>query len=167
MRSREPTLQELQPGLRIDRDDLDSEIAMQADTFYRVAEASALAASRRDEAKSATDEELSRAAGRVRADAAARDEKPTESYIKEQSGKDRKYLDARNVYLKAKLEADLWSAMREAYDMRAKMLGKEAELQIAGYYQVASVGGRRQRQIGEITNESNRAALRRASKDRG
>lgn len=161
------TPQDLQPGLKFDRDDLDSEIGMQADTFYRAAEACALAASRRDEAKSTMDEELSRAASRARSAAIDNDEKPTEAYVKEQAAKDKKYLDARNAYLKLKLEADLWVGMREAYDMRAKMLKVEAELQIAGYYQVSAVGGRRARQIGEITNETNRAMLRRAaSKER-
>lgn len=162
----EPTLQELQPGLIIDRDDLDNEIAMQADTYYRVADACSMASSRRDEAKSIMEDELSRAAKRVRESAAANDEKATESFVKEESSRDKKYLEARNAYLKAKSEADRWSNMRESYDMRAKMLRELAELHIAGYYQVSAVSGRRQRQVGEITNETNRAALRRASKDR-
>lgn len=158
------TLAELQSGLRIDRDDLDNEIATQADTYYRVAEASALAVSRRDEAKTQMEEELVRAALRVRSE--GKDEKLTEAFIKEQSSRDRKYTDARSLYLKAKSEADLWGAMRDAYEMRAKMLKAEAELHIAGYYQTSAVSGRAQRQVGEIANEGNRAALRRASRER-
>lgn len=162
-----PTLQDLQSGLTIDRDDLDSELAVQADMYYRVAEACALAASRRDEAKSTMEDELSRAASRARSAAAANDERATEAYVKEQAAKDKKFTDARNAYLRAKLEADLWSSMRDSYDAKGKMLREMAQLFIAGYFQATAVGGRRARQVGEITNEQNRAELRRASKTHG
>lgn len=165
--SRTITLQDLQPGLKIDRDDLDREIAVQADTYYRVADACTMALSRRDEAKLLMEDEASRAALRVRSDAAGKDEKITEAFVKEQSGRDRDFLEARTAYLKAKGEADAWTNMREAYEMRSKMLKELAELQIAGYYQASAVGGGRQRQVSDIAYESNRAALQRERATRG
>lgn len=161
---KEPKLDDLRPGLRIDKNDLDNEIGMQADTYFRVAEACALAASRRDEAKSLMDEEQSRAGARARANAAAKDEKATEAQVKEQANKDRKFLEARDAYLQAKSAADLWVAMREAYDMRGKMLREMAQLQIAGYYQVQAVGGKTRRDVEEITRDTNRRLMRSAGK---
>lgn len=160
----EPSIDRLRAGLRIDRDDLDSEIATQADSYFRVAEACALAASRRDEAKADMEEESARAANRVRLEAASHDEKITEAQIKEQTSKDKNYLTYVQAFLKAKSEADLWVAMRESFDMRGKMLRELAQLHIAGYYQITAVKGVG-RQSQDIATAQTRRAMRSASRD--
>jgi hypothetical protein len=128
---------DLKETLRIDKHALDSAIEKQASTYFRVAEQSALAQSRRDQAKADMDSEFAEACNAARAKAAKTDAKITEAMVKEQAEHNRSYKEAVDAYLDTRKDADLLQALERSFEQRGKMLRELAQLYIAGYYQMS------------------------------
>lgn len=126
---------ELKQHLRIDRNSLETELEAQADLFYEVCEHHARAISRRDELKTASEEQYALCADAIRRG----EDKVTEAHVKEQVSMDKDYLDACATFLEAKKLADLFAGLRDAFDQRGKMLRELAQLYLGGYYQAVRV----------------------------
>lgn len=135
----------LKEGLRIDREALDQDVEQQAVLFYEAADLTALAASRRDEAKSLMDESYSAASDRIRRQAEKEGDRMTEPRIKELVNQDKTYVEAKTLYLKSKKKADDAANLKEAYDQRSKMLKELVSLFVAGYWSSASTSGTKRR----------------------
>lgn len=153
---------DLRERINFDRHALDEAIEEQAGLFLEVSEAFTLAVSRRDGAKSAMEQEFARACGRAR----RAEEKKTEAAVKEAAQLDRKYLEAEGEYLTAKQTADMASTLRESFDMRGRMLREMAQLYIAGYFQLSSVGDKTKRNIDDAASRDARRILNEARKAR-
>lgn len=130
---------ELKQHLRIDRNNLETELEKQADLFYEICEEHTRAISRRDELEVTSKEQYALCADAVRRNAEDSGEKITEAYVKEQVAMDKDYLDATATYLEAKKLSDLFAGLRDAFDQRGKMLRELAQLYLGGYYQVVRV----------------------------
>lgn len=141
MKPRQMDADYLRGKINIDRDALHEGIEEQPGLFFAAADALALAFSVRDQAKTEMDNEYSRACGRAREQKDEDGKKPTEGAIKEAAQLDKKYLAAEAAYRKAKLDAETAVALRDSFEMRAKMLREMSQLFLAGYFQASSVGG--------------------------
>lgn len=131
----------LRVGLKIDKEALDDEIINQPTLFVQAADLSALAFSRRDEAKAALDQTYAIVCDSIRTEAAKRGEKLTEARVKELGEQDQDYINATNEYLALKRKADEAYNMREGYDQRARMLKELVALHLAGYWSSSSASG--------------------------
>lgn len=143
LREENRALSELKETLRIDRDNLDECWVENPVVFHRVAEASALAISRRDEAKLNWDQEIARADARVRHDLAVSEGKFTEGEVRQQVALDKEVVGTANEFYAWKGIADRWSALLDAYSQRSRALKSLSELYVAGYW--GSVSGGRAR----------------------
>lgn len=125
--------------LRINRNNLDTEIETQPDLFFRASEIAAAAASYRDRAKydlsiiEASSSQLIRSTdadkGRV-----------TEGAVKEKITLDGDVRAAGMKFLSWKKAADEWDAMKDAIEQRSRMLRDLANLYAAGYFTITSGG---------------------------
>lgn len=140
---REHDFDELAARLRIDRDALDEELLHQPHDFFHVAEAHAMAKSRRDKAKHDLEVEIATLDKDVRDTMISNDEKVTETTVKMQITREDDFHQAQKVYLKACFEADKWDALQNAFRQRADALRSLVQLHNAGYF-------------GEITGASER-----------
>lgn len=127
--------------LKIDRHNLDEELIQQASHFMGVAEAFALAVSKREFAK----EEVNRVAARLYVrfrKNQAEGEKVTEAQINAKISKHEDHIAARDGYKQASEDADRWLALKEAFHQRSFMLRELARLYDAGYWQPNSSAGK-------------------------
>lgn len=154
----------LRDRIRFDRDALDDAIEEQAGLFLQASDEQATAVSRRDQAKSIMEEEFAAACDRARRGRS--EERKTEAAVKEAAQLDRQYKKADNEYRELKLAADLATALREAFDMRGKMLREMAQLYIAGYYQTNAVSGKDRKEVADREHAANRATLHEARQRR-
>lgn len=161
MKPRQMDAEYLRSKINIDRDALHEGIEEQPGLFFAAADALTLALSLRDEAKTEMDNEYSRACGRAREKKDEDGKKPTEGAIKEAAQLDKKYLAAEAAYRKARLDADIAAALRDSFEMRAKMLREMSQLFLAGYYQASGVGFAK-REIDDRAAEVAREGLHRA-----
>lgn len=162
---RQLSADELKERVPFDREALDAAIEEQAGLFLQAAELVALAVSRRDDAKTLMDQEYARACNRARTDITSGDKK-TEAGVKEAAQLDKRYIQAESAYLVAKHEAELVQTVREAFDMRGKMLREMAQLYISGYYQLSAVGDRAKRGVDDVAARGARKILNDARRER-
>lgn len=108
--------------LRIDRDDLDGAVIAQSELYYHVAEAHVMAAARRDAVKLDLEEAQAGADKRIRMEAAKTESKITEAALREAVRLDPLVITLERKLVDARTEADLWNALRDAFQQRSKML---------------------------------------------
>jgi hypothetical protein len=118
-------------GLRIDRDDLDGCLVEQPDRYYHVALAHSEAVARRDAAKLDFEHVVANLDVKIRADAAAANEKTTEAGIQRELQLDDLYVEAKKKHLEASAEVDRIQALKEAFQQRSFMLRELVALTIA------------------------------------
>lgn len=135
--------------LKIDRFRLDDMLVEQPQVYWEVANAYALAVSRRDELKERSVFVMATVSNRIRTES---EKKPPEAAIAHMIELDEEYTAARGAYLKAKTTADELIALKGAYEQRAHMLRDLAQLYIAGYFSDDSV--RRQQAASDQTATS-------------
>ena len=134
------TLVEFPAYLNIDKDNLTEAMAAQADLFFRVGEEYAIAISEREEAKERVaiiDAELGQDSrlkkGKV---GKAKEERLTESAIKDLIQINPKHLQAFEAYTATKKRAERFTALRDAFQERGRMLRDLGQLYAAGYFSI-------------------------------
>lgn len=130
-------IEEFRDYLKIDKLALDEALTQQAELFYEVAEGYAIAVAVRDKCK----EDAAIVDATLDADVRRRLEskKPTEAMIKSAIQTDPQHFKATKDYLDAKLEAEKWGALKEAFTQRASMLKELAHIYVTRYYDTDSV----------------------------
>ena len=125
--------------LAINRDDLDTEVAQHAEKFFRVAEMAVLASAAYDQIKQDLKLVEARVAKEVRAAAAAEERKISNDAVEMEVLNDREIKTLHRELGDAKLAMDKWSALKEAFGQRSKMVTESVGLYISKYYSRNSV----------------------------
>ncbi len=134
-------LEQLKALLMINKNALDDELTKQPMLFYDIAEACVDASAERDTRKeelATVDAELD---GKVRMMLAKREEKVTEAMVKNAVQTNAEHEAAFNAFMDAKIKADMFMAMKDAFGQRGYMLRDLATLHQTGYFQASSVQG--------------------------
>lgn len=130
----ESDFEELHELLKIDQNALDEALSMQADLYYRVAEACAYAASRRDAAYEAIKETDARLNMEIRQNLENEGEKVTEGRVQAMVLEDSDHRDAVQHHLECKLEYDRLTALRDSFSQRNYMIRGMVDMYGMGYF---------------------------------
>lgn len=130
----EPSISELENGLRIDEHALEQAWIGQPETFYRVAKRLQLLISQRDAAKQNAAETEARADLEIRETAGRQNEKVTESEVKALVKLDKDVAKASNELLDLQRQLGALSALKESFEQRGKALDGLTKLYLANYY---------------------------------
>lgn len=162
-------LQELERGLRIDKNDLDGEWIRHPDLTYKVNAEFASAISRRDGLKLSISELTADLDKQLRNDAVRAQAKITDTAIGREIDSMPKMVDAKRAYGLACYNADRWQGLKEAYTQRSYALKYLVELYGMGYFASATGSVQRRdatdRKAGEA-REATGAARRHRVQDR-
>jgi hypothetical protein len=144
MKYDEEALQDLQEGLRIDRDRLDEENISQPNGYFHASEGYAFAVSRRDKKKHDLEVTIAELDKEIRDSCAVNGDKITEAGVEKEIKREQKYHRAVQEHLNAALIANRWEALKEAYKQRSYVFGNLATLHASGYFgEVTGSGERR------------------------
>lgn len=130
----EKFLEELEAGLIINKDALDEALQIQPDVFYQISKALASLVSQRDAAKQQLGDVEARVDAKLRQAAAVSEEKITEKVVESNKRLDKDVKAATDTYLELGAYVGQYTALKEAYQMRAYALKDLASLYIAGYF---------------------------------
>ena len=139
----EEAYERLRGDLAINREVLDEELISQPHSYFHVGENHARAVSRRDALKQELELEEARLDEEIRENAAAESEKINNDQVKARIHADQSYQRASSKYLRARLRADEWEALKKAWEQRSYVLKDLVGLHIAGYF--GEVTGARER----------------------
>lgn len=139
--SRDLTLDDYRKCLAINKYTLDDEFVEQADIFYRVSEAAAIAVSVRDAAKDTLARGKAQLELELRKDAVDSKVRVTDKEILANVEADEGTLVLTTDYLDKRTDADLWFALKESFIQRSYMLRNLGSIYIAGYYSDRIVTG--------------------------
>lgn len=120
--------------LRIDEHELDRDIKQQPERFYVVAEALAIAISKRDEAKKALTELEAELDEETRRTAKKAGDKITEREIASDIRRQPEFIEAGNVVLSLSRAVAQLGALKEAFEQRRYMLREMAGTYASGYW---------------------------------
>ena len=134
-------LAEFEALLKIDKNDLDTEVERQATLYYSVGSEAARLRSVVDTAKDALDRVTASLDVEIREEALREGDKVTEGSIRSRVALDSTYQAATTKYLTAKGQLDQATALQEAFRQRTYMLRDLVELYVSGYFTDASVKG--------------------------
>lgn len=154
------TREELRAYLRIDELALNECLMEQAETYAKVAEATALAEASRDAVQLALDELLAVTEKSVRTVAARSEERFTDKAIANRVATAQGVREKGVELLEKKRDARLWRALERSFEQRADMLKKLVDLHLRstyGYSVESGVGQARGALLSD-TAERNRAA---------
>lgn len=129
---------ELEAALLIDKFALDEALTRQPELYYHVSEAYVLAQSRYDAAKQALAEIEAERDIKIRQDFARREEKCTETMVKNLTTTSSDVKAASDEVLRLKVEVAQLSALQEAFSHRGHALRELVALYTAGYFGDAS-----------------------------
>ena len=132
--SREPSYDELEEALLIDKEDLDSVNETHADLFHRVSKQLALLISRRDAAKLEKEDIEARIDARIRHDAEVHETKLTEKQVESEKRLHKDVQAAVNRQSQLNEQVGRWSALKESFQQRSYALGHLADLYVSGYF---------------------------------
>ena len=132
---------EFREYLRIDKSALDDELIEQSMLLFQVSEAFVEAAAHRDTCKEQAALIDAQLDSKIRDDAEKSDTKTTEGDVKAQIQSHPKHEKAFKAFLTAKREADVLSALKEAFQQRGYMLRDMCSLYVANYYEQNAVRG--------------------------
>lgn len=130
---KEPTIKELEDGLLIDEDELMEMCAQHHILYYKVAVKLATLISQRDAAKQELSEIEAEEDGKQRRLAAKKDEKTTETEIKQKVKTSKPVTDAVATMLSLNEQVGKVSALKEAYSKRSYSLSNMVDLHIRMY----------------------------------
>lgn len=128
-------------GLVFSKHDLDAALLQHSELFYRCGEMVAKYSSVRDEAKKRMEESYAKNSLRIREECVQEGRKVTEDLVKQLTLLDDDYKEDCTTYLRAKWEADVWDALKDAYSSRGFMIKEMAELWKASYFNTETVAG--------------------------
>ena len=165
MSMHEALYQNRRKGLKVDKFDLDNEVAKQPTLFNRVADSYAEAISFRDEAKEAIDTEDAKAELEIRTRLEDDGEKTTEAKVKALVQLSKRHQDAFAHFVLMVKQALQWEGLKEAFRQRSSGLRDLVNLHATSYFQSSSISGG-VRGMSEDQLAEHRAAIRRA-KERG
>jgi len=135
---------ELERGLSIDRDDLDTELIRQANQFFHASEGAAYAESIKDKEKFFVEKVYAELDNDIRDTMTSDGERVTEDKVKQQINREQDYQAAFQSLLKAGLDHKRWEALKNAYRMRGEMLKGLVSLHNSNYFgEVTGAGERR------------------------
>lgn len=143
--------------LRIDKRDLDTELEVQAETFFKVSEKCAECISLRDQAKT----ELEKITAEIDVDIRRNppdDKKLSETQILNLVKTDPEYLHYQGKYFDLRLLASKWEALKEAFVQRSYALKDLSNLYTSGYWTDASTGSAKSAHV-EKAAEAARASM--------
>lgn len=129
---------EFREALKLDKDALDDAVAQQADLYFRVSEAFALALSQRDRAK----EHLARVDAETGLEFRKKGESP-EAKIKDLVQSSSAHKVAFEEYIALKEKAEILAGLKTAFEDRSHMLRVESQLYNSGYFTTALHKGAR------------------------
>lgn len=133
------SIEEFKGYLSIDKNALDTEITQHPELLFKVSEAYAEAAALRDAKKEELAEIDAELDSEIREE--AKDEKVTEAIVRNRIQVHPFHAAAFKVYLESKQQADVFSALKEAFSSRGYMLRDLVALFATNYYEQGSVKG--------------------------
>lgn len=134
--SNDEIIERWQSGLRFDKNNLDTEMEIDAYGVGQVGDAFALACERRDELKIERDETHARLYLKFRAEAETKGTKATETTIQSMIDLSDEAQEIRRSYLIACTFADRLEAQVRAYHVRSAHIRAEGELYKVGYFTI-------------------------------
>lgn len=155
-RGPDPFVTEFRAYLAIDKSALDDALQQQADLYFQVSQEYALALSLRDEAK----ETLARVDAGLSFSFRQREEKATESKVKDQVAKDVQHAMSYSDYLAKKTRADVLFSLQESFSQRGYAIRYLCNLYQATYFTTTV------KQKGERDLTAGQAAAARAAMSR-
>jgi len=158
--STRPELGDLEKHILIDKNDLDDELVHQPEIYFHACEGYALAVSERDAAKLDQEKMAAQVSVDCREKLEADGKRATEALVSSCVLLDDRMIAAKQAYLAAKLEADLWSAQKDAYSQRGYMLRDLCGLYVANYYSESAVEGQHSNKVMDQANIKNRQQIR-------
>lgn len=132
-------IDEFRSYLKIDKHSLDQELEEQPMLFFKISEAFVQAAAERDMLKEQLATVDAKLDAQVRNDFA--DKKYTEAMVKNAVQTDKKHDAAMLKFLRAKEQADLLFALKDAFQTRSYMIRDLCSLYNANYFAEGSVKG--------------------------
>ena len=163
------TIEEAEKLLLVDKNQLDDDLAMQPDTYYRVAKASALAAADKESAKYDAEKIVAETDARIRSelqdesDQDPKRKKPTEAEIGNNVRLDRTVDAAHRRSAKRTAEAGQWKALELAFAQRSHVLRDLTNLYTASYFQAAAGDNRATAQARNRVGEAATKTIRERS----
>jgi hypothetical protein len=164
IKQNERTLQEMQDELKIDKNDLDSELVNQPNLYFKVGKFYAEAMSVRDAAKLNRDKEQAELDRLVRQEAYDANEKITETQVLNRIKENPSYDVVQDRYAQLSKIAEVWLAMKESFQQRSYAIKDLCALWIANYY-TDSVGNAERNQSRDRTATSNRERMAEARRN--
>lgn len=134
MKYDDETYTELKDGLKIDRDNLDTELIQQANSFFHASEGAAFAESIKDKKKLDIDKVFAELDRDIRDSMISDGERVTEDKVKQEINREPDYLTALSAHNYSSREYRKWESLKNAYRMRAEMLKSLVTLYNANYY---------------------------------
>lgn len=170
MERNKPTVsrEDLRDQLSIDKDDLDSSLVQQPDLYYHVAECFSEAVANRDSAKLDLDQAMAGLDEQLRQEAAAREEKITETLLQRRITTNPRIQEIERNFLRLRAEVDKWQALKEAYQQRSFMLRELVQMLIARLSNVGLERGASSSRgsLRDATAQSNHDAAAKIRRDR-
>jgi hypothetical protein len=157
-RSPEPTLEELERGLKIDEHGLEQECVQQPELFYRIAKQAMRARTVRDQLKRDLERIEAEAVIEIRAQAERRDVKMTVKDIEAAVIMNLKVRQATSQLGTANETLGNLEALKESYSQRKDMLRELANLYVANYYSTPDISRRVRDAAGDQATEGLRRA---------
>ena len=127
------TIERARKLLRIDRDDLSTELQRQATRFQTVAEQWALAVSEREMAKEYTKQVYAQVSGEIRTELGGESKRVTNAMVEERVENIDEYKGAREAYKQASRDAAVWETLKDAFRERGFNLRSLASLEAYVY----------------------------------
>jgi hypothetical protein len=123
--------EDLRDQLSINKDDLDTSLVEQPDLYYHVAECYSESVAERDASKLDLEQAIAGLDEQLRQEAAAREEKVTETLIQRRLATHPRIQELERNALRLRAEVDKWQALKEAYQQRSFMLRELVQMLIA------------------------------------
>jgi hypothetical protein len=131
---KQPSIADLEKGLRIDENALDEALLTHPDVFYRVSRQLTLLISQRDAIDQEKKEIEARVDAQLRHDAEVTETKTTETQIKSDTRRDKDVIRITDKLLEYNKQVGQWQALKEAFLQRSYMLKAMCDLYVAGYF---------------------------------
>lgn len=149
---------ELNEELKFNPHSLDTAILQQSVLYQKVQEHYVNSSSDRDLSKKLLEEEYAKVSLRIRDQAVLEGKKLTEDLVKQLTLLDPEYQDVSSVWLQAKLDSELWGALKESYSSRGFMIKTMAQLWIASYFSNTTVRDT-ENSMDEVQHQQARTAM--------
>jgi uncharacterized protein (DUF1778 family) len=163
--SRGGWMENMAEGIKIDKNDLDTEVVQLPDLFYQISERLALTVSQRDAAKEEVKIVESEVDEVIRAEAAEAERKVTEGSIKAAITAHRDVITVKRALSILESQVLQLSALRDAYSKKADMLKLMTSLYASGYFITGTASNVKSAQYDDNRDRLNKERVRRSGKE--